>query len=74
MSKTHNIKLYLCEEEEPEAIKLAEYVRANDIRFSCVPMDGSIMLDVDGYSFYGITECSETAEWLIKNLSNEDDI
>ena len=73
MSKTHNIKLYLSE-EEPEAVKLAEHMRTSGIRFSCVPMDGSIILDIDGYSYYGITECSAKAEWLIKNLSNEDDI
>ena len=58
---------YFINHREPNAIQLADQLRAADIDFASIPTSGCSTIWVDGRAGYGITAVDYTISQLVKN-------
>ena len=59
---------YFMNTEEPEAIPLAEQLRAAGIDFACVPTSGPLAVWVDGRALYGPTAVRCAVKALVRSV------
>ncbi len=58
---------YFVNTEEPDALPLAEQLRAAGIDFACVPTSGPLALWIDGRAIYGPTAVRYAVKALVKS-------